>query len=53
MSSTGWDQMAEWWDEQLGDTGDLWHRALIDPPMLELAGDVDGLRILDLACGNG
>lgn len=53
MMSFGWDQMAEWWDEKLGDDGDLWHRTLIDPPLLRLAGEVRGLRVLDLACGNG
>ncbi|HLJ81657.1 MAG TPA: class I SAM-dependent methyltransferase [Ktedonobacterales bacterium] len=53
MSSPGWDEMAEWWDTNLGDEGDLWHRTLIDPPLLRLAGDVNGLRVLDLACGNG
>lgn len=53
MSVSGWEQMAEWWDEKLGDDGDLWHRALIDPPLLRLAGDVAGRRVLDLACGNG
>lgn len=53
MSISGWDRMAEWWDEQIGEEGDLWHRALIDPPLLQLAGEVRGLRVLDLACGNG
>jgi len=53
MNDFGWDQMAQWWDEKMGDEGDLWHRALIDPPLLQLAGQVNGLRILDLACGNG
>ncbi len=52
-SSSGWEEMAAWWDEKLGDEGDLWHRALIDPPLLRLAGEVAGLRVLDLACGNG
>ena len=50
---SGWQQMTDWWDEKLGDEGDLWHRALIDPPLLRLAGEVKGLRVLDLACGNG
>jgi ubiquinone/menaquinone biosynthesis C-methylase UbiE len=45
--------MADWWDEKLGDEGDLWHRTLIDPPLLQLVGEVEGLRLLDLACGNG
>ena len=53
MSTFGWDQMAYWWDEKQGDEGDLWHRALIDPPLLRLAGEVRGLHVLDLACGNG
>ena len=53
MSISGWDQMAEWWDNHLGEEGDLWHRALIDPPLLRLVGEVSGKRVLDLACGNG
>lgn len=53
MSTSGWDQMADWWDRHLGDEGDLWHRALIDPPLIRLAGEVVGMCVLDLACGNG
>jgi SAM-dependent methyltransferase len=53
MDITGWEQMAAWWDTKLGDDGDLWHRALIDPPVFKLVGDVAGQRALDLACGNG
>jgi SAM-dependent methyltransferase len=53
MSAAGWEQMTGWRDEKLGEEGDLWHRTLIDPPLLDLAGNVDGIRVLDLACGNG
>ena len=53
MSSFGWDQMATWWDEKMGDEGDLWHRTLIDPTLLWLVGEVRGMRVLDLCCGNG
>ncbi len=53
MSTSGWEQMTDWWDEKLGDEGDLWHRALIDPPLLLLVGEVKRMRMLDLACGNG
>lgn len=53
MSSFGWSQMTEWWDEKIGDEGDLWHRALIDPVLLRLVGEVKGMRLLDLCCGNG
>jgi ubiquinone/menaquinone biosynthesis C-methylase UbiE len=45
--------MADWWDQKLGDEGDLWHRTLIDPPLLRLVGEVSGRHVLDLACGNG
>ena len=53
MSTFGWDQMTDWWDANIGDEGDLWHRTLIDPPLLHLVGEVSGMRLLDLACGNG
>lgn len=48
-----WDSMAAWLDAKHQDEGDLWHRALIDPPVLGLLGDVARRRLLDLACGNG
>lgn len=50
---TPWDTMAAWLDEKHKDEGDLWHRALIDPPLLRLLGAVAGTRVLELACGNG
>jgi ubiquinone/menaquinone biosynthesis C-methylase UbiE len=53
MEGTGWEQLAEWWDNTFGDDGDLWHRTLIDPPVFKLVGAVAGQRVLDLACGNG
>jgi ubiquinone/menaquinone biosynthesis C-methylase UbiE len=53
MSTSGWEIMADWWNEKLGDDGDLWHRTLIDPPLIQLVGEVAGLHMLDLACGNG
>jgi ubiquinone/menaquinone biosynthesis C-methylase UbiE len=53
MDSVSWERMAEWYDTKQGDTGDFWHRTLIDPTFLRVVGDVRGLRVLDLACGNG
>ncbi|MGI0133129.1 MAG: class I SAM-dependent methyltransferase [Thermoplasmata archaeon] len=50
---TRWEEMAERWDAKQGETGDLWHRALIDPALFALIGDPSGLRVLDLAAGNG
>jgi len=48
-----WSALAEWYDAKQGDTGDPWHKELIDPPLLALVGEVRGLQLLDLACGNG
>src|SRR5947209_11954629 len=53
MSPGSWERMAEWYDAKQGDTGDFWHRTLIDPTFLRVVGDVRGLRVLDLGCGNG
>jgi ubiquinone/menaquinone biosynthesis C-methylase UbiE len=53
MTAGSWDQLAAWWDERQGDTGDFWHRTLIDPAFLRVVGEVRGLRVLDLGCGNG
>lgn len=48
-----WSGLAAWYDRKQGDTGDLWHRALIDPALVEVLGPVRGLDLLDLGCGNG
>jgi ubiquinone/menaquinone biosynthesis C-methylase UbiE len=53
MTANAWDRLAHWWDEKLGDTGDVWHRTLIDPTFMQVVGTVRGLRVLDLGCGNG
>ena len=48
-----WNKMAAWFDARQGDEGDRWHRELIYPCVKRMAGNVAGLRTLDLACGNG
>lgn len=53
MTREGWDELADWRDHRMGERGDLWHRAIIDPTLLDVVGPVRGLRVLDLACGNG
>ena len=53
MARRGWDELAAWRDHRMGERGDLWHRAIIDPSLLEVVGPVRGLAVLDLACGNG
>ncbi|MCI4363753.1 MAG: class I SAM-dependent methyltransferase [Thermoplasmata archaeon] len=52
--TTEWETLAEYYDGKQGETGDLWHRALIDPGLFDLLGELPtGCRVLDLACGNG
>ncbi len=53
MQVREWDEMADWYDAKVGDDGDLWHRTFLDPALFARLGDVSGLRVLDLACGNG
>jgi len=53
MVREGWDDLAAWRDRRMGERGDLWHRAIIDPTFLRVVGSVRGLRILDIGCGNG
>jgi len=45
--------MAAWWDEKQGEEGDRWHRTLIDPVLERVLGDVGGVRVLEVASGNG
>lgn len=48
-----WEDLSDWYDGRQGETGDLWHRELIDPVLLRIIGDCRGKDILDLGCGNG
>ena len=52
-ASQTWEELANWWDERMGEDGDLWHRSLIDPTVMRVLGPVSGRDVLDLGCGNG
>ena len=46
-----YDEMSEWWDAQAADG---FYNAHYDrPAVLDLCGDVDGLRLADIGCGSG
>ncbi|MCI4347852.1 MAG: class I SAM-dependent methyltransferase [Thermoplasmata archaeon] len=48
------DGFGAWYDEKQGDSGDLWHRTLIDPGLFARIGSIPpGTRVLDIGCGNG
>ncbi|MDB5294710.1 MAG: methyltransferase protein [Phycisphaerales bacterium] len=47
-----WDRIAPWWADQIGEGNDF-QRRLIMPATDRLLAPVAGLRVLDVACGNG
>ncbi|MCP5022812.1 MAG: class I SAM-dependent methyltransferase [bacterium] len=48
-----WNVKAAAWDEQVGETGDANRRLNSDPVLWNLAGEVQGKRVLDAGCGTG
>ncbi|HEY9290190.1 MAG TPA: class I SAM-dependent methyltransferase [Microlunatus sp.] len=51
-TTASYDSIADWYDDWLGD-GRNAHGDPFFMPLLDLIGDVAGLRICDLACGQG
>jgi 2-polyprenyl-3-methyl-5-hydroxy-6-metoxy-1,4-benzoquinol methylase len=48
-----WSNFSEEDLAKFGDEGDEARKTLLDPNILELAGDVAGQKVLDAGCGNG
>lgn len=48
-----WEQLADDWDERMGDTDNQYHREIIRPATLKLLNPHSGEHILDAACGTG
>jgi 2-polyprenyl-3-methyl-5-hydroxy-6-metoxy-1,4-benzoquinol methylase len=48
-----WNQNAAFWDEQMGEEGNTWHKELIRPAVERLLKLKPGELVLDVACGNG
>jgi SAM-dependent methyltransferase len=51
--SNHWDREARLWAEVVRGHSDIYREGLALPAFLELVGDVKGLRVLDIACGEG
>ena len=47
-----WDDIASWWDKEVGD-GDYFRRELIYPNLTKLLEPCNSDNLLDLGCGNG
>ncbi len=50
ISKAPYDAIAQWYDAQV--VGPIYEETIL-PSLLELAGDIRGMSILDLACGQG
>lgn len=48
-----WGSNADIWDSQILNKGDIYRKYITDPYLLNLLGQVDGLNIIDIGCGNG
>lgn len=50
---TSWENVASWYDSLVGEKGGYFHTHVIFPQLLPLLGLKPGMRILDIACGQG
>ena len=48
-----WNALAHYYDSRHGNAGNDWHRNLVLPTTLNLLGDIQGKRGIDLCCGSG
>ena len=48
-----WDALARSWADLQGETGDGNQTWIINPALFRLAGELQGVRVLDAACGGG
>lgn len=48
-----WNQNAAFWDSMIGDTGNRFHRSVVEPAVLNLLNPTAGETVLEIACGNG
>ncbi len=52
-SSTHWGDVAEWYDDHVGDRGGEYHEKVVIPGALRLLAPSAGQKMIDVACGQG
>ena len=52
-TSSGWNGIADEWIRVMDERGDRHRDGLLDAWMLDAVGDVRGLKVIDLGCGEG
>ncbi len=50
---TDWGNVADWYDQLVGESGSEFHREVVIPGVLRLLAPKPGQRIIDVACGQG
>jgi ubiquinone/menaquinone biosynthesis C-methylase UbiE len=50
---TQWDNVADWYDQLVGESGSEYHREVVLPGMLRLLNAQPSERVVDIACGQG
>ncbi|HWP39658.1 MAG TPA: class I SAM-dependent methyltransferase [Tepidisphaeraceae bacterium] len=50
---TDWGEVAEWYDQLVGEAGSEYHRQVVLPGVLRLLSPRAGERIVDIGCGQG
>ena len=50
---TDWGDVAQWYDQLVGENGSEYHREIVLPGVLRLLGASAGQAIIDIACGQG
>jgi ubiquinone/menaquinone biosynthesis C-methylase UbiE len=50
---TDWNEVAEWYDRLVGESGSEYHREVVIPGVNRLLAPAPGEKILDIACGQG
>jgi ubiquinone/menaquinone biosynthesis C-methylase UbiE len=51
--STDWGEVADWYDQLVGESGSEYHRHVVLPGVVRLLAPSVPMRIIDLACGQG
>ncbi len=52
-TTTDWGDVADWYDQLVGESGSEFHREVVLPGTLRLLAPQPGDHVLDLACGQG
>jgi ubiquinone/menaquinone biosynthesis C-methylase UbiE len=52
-STTDWNNVADWYDQLVGEAGSEYHREVVLPGVVRLLNPKPGERMIDIACGQG